>query len=143
MNRRLRARTYLDGTQLGMRSGPCWKCCLPSEGRPSGNGGSVTATGPLWAGLKAPDQRPSTGATGRCSSCCPAAGLGDRGDRGPRNGRHVTENGSPARCRPSSTDLVEVYNDSGSTQAVAYPTPTAKRKQTFMLFAQRRHSAPA
>ncbi|WP_029585448.1 arsenate reductase (azurin) large subunit [Bradyrhizobium sp. URHD0069] len=32
-------------------------------------------------------------------------------------------------------DLVEVYNDNGSTQAVAYPTPTAKRKQTFMLFA--------
>jgi arsenite oxidase large subunit len=32
-------------------------------------------------------------------------------------------------------DLVEVYNDNGSTQAIAYPTPTAKRKQTFMLFA--------
>jgi arsenite oxidase large subunit len=32
-------------------------------------------------------------------------------------------------------DLVEVYNDNGSTQAVAYPTSTAKRKQTFMLFA--------
>jgi arsenite oxidase large subunit len=32
-------------------------------------------------------------------------------------------------------DLVEVYNDNGSTQAISYPTPTAKRKQTFMLFA--------
>src|SRR5260370_11889069 len=32
-------------------------------------------------------------------------------------------------------DLVEVYNDNGSTQAVVYPTPTAKPKQTFMLFA--------
>ncbi len=32
-------------------------------------------------------------------------------------------------------DLVEVYNDNGSTQAMAYPTPTAKRKQSFMLFA--------
>ncbi|MGB6540311.1 MAG: arsenate reductase (azurin) large subunit [Xanthobacteraceae bacterium] len=32
-------------------------------------------------------------------------------------------------------DLVEVHNDNGSTQAMAYPTPTAKRKQTFMLFA--------
>jgi arsenite oxidase large subunit len=31
-------------------------------------------------------------------------------------------------------DLVEIYNDSGSTQAVVYPTPTAKRKQSFMLF---------
>jgi arsenite oxidase large subunit len=33
-------------------------------------------------------------------------------------------------------DLVEVFNDNGSTQAIAYPTSTAKPKQTFMLFAQ-------
>ncbi len=32
-------------------------------------------------------------------------------------------------------DLVEVYNSSGSTQAMAYPTPTAKPGETFMLFA--------
>ena len=32
-------------------------------------------------------------------------------------------------------DLVEVYNDNGSTQAMAWPTPTARRKETFMLFA--------
>jgi len=32
-------------------------------------------------------------------------------------------------------DLVEVYNDNGSTQAMAYPTEAAKPKQTFMLFA--------
>jgi arsenite oxidase large subunit len=32
-------------------------------------------------------------------------------------------------------DIVEVYNDNGSTQAMAYPTTTARRKQTFMLFA--------
>jgi arsenite oxidase large subunit len=32
-------------------------------------------------------------------------------------------------------DLVEVYNDNGSTQAMVYPTPTAKRHETFMLFA--------
>jgi arsenite oxidase large subunit len=31
-------------------------------------------------------------------------------------------------------DLVEIYNDAGATQAMAYPTATAKRKQTFMLF---------
>ena len=30
---------------------------------------------------------------------------------------------------------MEVYNDDGATQAMAYPTPTARRKQTFMLFA--------
>jgi arsenite oxidase large subunit len=32
-------------------------------------------------------------------------------------------------------DLVEVYNANGATQAMVYPTPTAKRGQTFMLFA--------
>src|SRR6266566_3561283 len=37
------------------------------------------------------------------------------------------------RLKPG--DLVEVYNDNGSTQAMVYPTPTAKPKQTFMLFA--------
>ncbi len=31
-------------------------------------------------------------------------------------------------------DLVEVYNDNGSTQAMAYPTDRARPKQTFMLF---------
>jgi arsenite oxidase large subunit len=33
-------------------------------------------------------------------------------------------------------DLVEIYNDNGSTQAMVYPTQTAKLKQTFMVFAQ-------
>ncbi len=32
-------------------------------------------------------------------------------------------------------DLVEIYNDAGSTQAMVYPTPTARRGETFMLFA--------
>ena len=32
-------------------------------------------------------------------------------------------------------DLVEIYNDDGSTQAMAYPTPTARKGETFMLFA--------
>jgi arsenite oxidase large subunit len=31
-------------------------------------------------------------------------------------------------------DLVEVFNDAGATQAMAYPTPSAKPGQTFMLF---------
>jgi hypothetical protein len=36
----------------------------------------VTATGPrLWAGLKAPDQRPSTRATERYFSCWLAAAI--------------------------------------------------------------------
>ncbi|KVK54193.1 arsenite oxidase large subunit [Agrobacterium deltaense] len=31
-------------------------------------------------------------------------------------------------------DLVEIYNDAGATQAMAYPTRTARRGETFMLF---------
>ena len=40
-----------------------------------------------------------------------------------------------AELNVKAGDLVEVYNDNGSTQAMVYPTPTARRKQTFMLFA--------
>jgi arsenite oxidase large subunit len=40
-----------------------------------------------------------------------------------------------AELKVNAGNLVEVYNDNGSTQAVVYPTATAKRKQTFMLFA--------
>jgi arsenite oxidase large subunit len=32
-------------------------------------------------------------------------------------------------------DLAEVYNDNGSTQAMVWPTPSARRGETFMLFA--------
>jgi len=32
-------------------------------------------------------------------------------------------------------DLVEIYNDAGSTQAMVYPTPSARPGETFMLFA--------
>lgn len=31
-------------------------------------------------------------------------------------------------------DLVEIHNDNGATQAMAYPTPSARRGQAFMLF---------
>lgn len=40
-----------------------------------------------------------------------------------------------AELHLNNGDLVEVYNDNGSTQAMAYPTSTAKRKHAFMLFA--------
>ena len=39
-----------------------------------------------------------------------------------------------AELKLKQGDLVEVYNDVGATQAMVYPTPTAKRKETFMLF---------
>jgi arsenite oxidase large subunit len=41
-----------------------------------------------------------------------------------------------AELKLGEGDLVEVYNENGATQAMVYPTATAKRKETFMLFAQ-------
>ena len=40
-----------------------------------------------------------------------------------------------SRVQERAGDLVEIYNDNGSTQAMVYPTSTARRKETFMLFA--------
>ena len=40
-----------------------------------------------------------------------------------------------AELKLKQGDLVEVYNDNGSTQAMVWPTDTARRKETFMLFA--------
>jgi len=40
-----------------------------------------------------------------------------------------------ADIKVKAGDLVEVYNDNGSTQAMVYPTTTARRKETFMQFA--------
>jgi arsenite oxidase large subunit len=40
-----------------------------------------------------------------------------------------------ADIKVKAGDLVEVYNDNGSTQAMVYPTATARRKETFMQFA--------
>lgn len=40
-----------------------------------------------------------------------------------------------AELKLKNGDLVEIYNDNGSTQAMVYPTASAKRKQAFMLFA--------
>ena len=40
-----------------------------------------------------------------------------------------------AELKVKAGDLVEVYNENGSTQAMVYPTATARRKQTLMQFA--------
>jgi arsenite oxidase large subunit len=40
-----------------------------------------------------------------------------------------------AELKLKAGDLVEVYNDNGSTQAMVWPTPSARPRQTFMLFA--------
>jgi arsenite oxidase large subunit len=42
--------------------------------------------------------------------------------------------GDMAEIGVGEGDLVEIYNDAGSTQAMVYPTPTARKGETFMLF---------
>ncbi|MGL4728113.1 MAG: arsenate reductase (azurin) large subunit, partial [Bosea sp. (in: a-proteobacteria)] len=39
-----------------------------------------------------------------------------------------------AELKLAQGDIVEIHNDEGATQAMAYPTPSARRKQTFMKF---------
>lgn len=39
-----------------------------------------------------------------------------------------------AELKLGEGDLVEIHNDNGATQAMAYPTPSARRGQVFMLF---------
>ena len=39
-----------------------------------------------------------------------------------------------AELKLNPGDLVEVFNDAGATQAMVYPEPTARLKETFMLF---------
>jgi arsenite oxidase large subunit len=40
-----------------------------------------------------------------------------------------------AHIKVKAGDLVQIYNDEGLTQAMVYPTTTARRKETFMLLA--------
>jgi hypothetical protein len=62
-----------------MGVGAVLEVLIAARRRPSGNGGSVTSTGPqLWADLKAHDQRPGTGAIARYFTCWLSAGIGDR-----------------------------------------------------------------
>lgn len=42
--------------------------------------------------------------------------------------------GDLAELAVAEGDLVAVWNDAGSTKAMAYPTPTARPRETFMLF---------
>jgi arsenite oxidase large subunit len=40
-----------------------------------------------------------------------------------------------AELKLNPGDIAEVYSDNGSTQAMVRPTPSARRNETFMLFA--------
>jgi arsenite oxidase large subunit len=117
---------------------------LYSDGKFNAKDGKATFMETKWRGLQAPGKEaeknkwPFLINNGRTNHVWQSAYLDVENklvmDRWPypfieMNPQDMTE------LNVKAGDLVEVYNDNGSTQAVAYPTPTAKRKQTFMLFA--------
>ncbi len=117
---------------------------LYTDGKFSTKDGKATFTETKWRGLEAPgkeaekDKWPFLINNGRTNIVWQNAYLDQDNeyvmDRMPypliqMNPADMTE------LKLKEGDLVEIYNENGSTQAMVYPTPTAKRKETFMLFA--------
>jgi arsenite oxidase large subunit len=117
---------------------------LYSDGKFNSKDGKATFFPTQWRGLQAPgkeDERrkwPFLVNNGRANISWQSAYLDQDNefvmDRSPYPYIQMNPD-DMAELNLKEGDLVEVYNDNGSTQAMAYPTPTAKRKQTFMQFA--------
>ena len=117
---------------------------LYADGVFGGEGGKATFFETQWRGLEAPGKQEEKDAwpylinNGRTNHVWQNAYLDQENelvvDRWPypfieMNPADMTDLGL------SEGDLVEVYNENGSTQAIVYPTATARPKETFMLFA--------
>ncbi len=131
------ATAFQDGKIIGTKR-------LFSDGKFNSKDGKATFMETKWRGFEAPGKEEESKKfaflinNGRANHVWQSAYLDQQNDfvmdRWPypyiqMNPQDMTELG----LKPG--DLVEVYNDNGSTQAMAYPTATAKRKQSFMLFA--------
>ena len=131
------ATAFTDGKIVGTKR-------LFADGKLGGKDGKATFMATQWRGLQAPGKEeerkkfPFLVNNGRANIVWQNAYLDQDNefvmDRSPypfiqMNPQDMVE------LKLGQGDLVEVYNDNGSTQAMVYPTPTAKRKQTFMLFA--------
>jgi arsenite oxidase large subunit len=131
------ATAFTDGKIIGTKR-------LFADGKFGGKDGKATFMETQWRGLQAPgkeDERkkwPFLINNGRSNITWQSAYLDQDNefvmDRTPYPYIQMNPD-DMAELKLKQGDLVEVYNDNGSTQAMAYPTPTAKRKQTFMLFA--------
>jgi arsenite oxidase large subunit len=131
------ATDFEDGKIVGTKR-------LYADGVFGGEGGKATFFEAQWRGLEAPGKQQEKDSyaflinNGRANHVWQNAYLDQENelvvDRWPypyieMNPADMTELGL------SEGDLVEVYNENGSTQAMVYPTATAKPKETFMLFA--------
>jgi arsenite oxidase large subunit len=117
---------------------------LYSDGKFNSKDGKATFFPTQWRGLQAPGKEeerkkwPFLVNNGRANISWQSAYLDQDNefvmDRAPYPYIQMNPD-DMAELHLKEGDLVEVYNDNGSTQAMAYPTRTAKRKQTFMQFA--------
>jgi arsenite oxidase large subunit len=131
------ATAFTEGKIIGTKR-------LFADGKFGGKDGKATFMETKWRGLQAPgkeDERkkwPFLINNGRSNITWQSAYLDQDNefvmDRMPYPYIQMNPD-DMAELKLKQGDLVEVYNDNGSTQAMVYPTPTAKRKQTFMLFA--------
>src|SRR5258706_7663741 len=131
------ATAFTDGKIIGTKR-------LFADGKSGGKDGKATFMETKWRGLQAPgkeDERkkwPFLINNGRSNITWQSAYLDQDNefvvDRTPYPYIQMNPD-DMVELKLKQGDLVEVYNDNGSTQAMAYPTPTAKRKQTFMQFA--------
>src|ERR1700722_6974297 len=128
---------FKDGKLVGTKR-------LFADGKFGGKGGKGTFIETKWRGLQAPGKEaeskkwPYLINNGRTNIVWQNAYLDQDNefvmDRFPYPFIQINPQ-DMADLKVKAGDLVEVYNDNGSTQAMVYPTPTARRKQTFMMFA--------
>ena len=132
------ATAFQDGKIIGTQR-------LYADGKFGGKDGKATFFEAQWRGLEAPGKQEEKDKwsflinNGRTNHSWQSAYLDQQNefvvDRWPYPFIQMNP-ADMADLGVNQGDLVEVYNENGSTQAIVYPTPTAKRKETFMLFAQ-------
>ena len=128
---------YKDGKIVGTKR-------LFADGKFNSKDGKATFIETKWRGLQAPgkqaekDKWPFLINNGRTNVVWQNAYLDQKNefvmDRMPYPLIQMNPQ-DMADIKVKAGDLVEVYNDNGSTQAMVYPTATSRRKETFMLFA--------
>ncbi len=117
---------------------------LYSDGKFGGKDGKATFMATQWRGLEAPGKEEESQKfaflinNGRANHVWQSAYLDQQEDLVMDRWPYPFIQLNPDDMKDlglSEGDLVEVHNENGATQAMAYPTPTARRKQAFMLFA--------
>ena len=129
------ASAHADGKIVGTKR-------LFSDGKFNSKDGKATFKEAVWRGLQAPGKEEQKKKfkflvnNGRANHVWQSAFLEHElvTDRWPYPYIQINPEDMPALGLKQG-DLVEVYNDAGSTQAMAVPSPAVKKGETFMLFA--------